>query len=198
MSSARELLRKVKQERLGQKRGLKASSQELKRQKTRDHKSFENLVRDQSRELAASDFNEKQSIEPPKDTRAVSALPENFFDESIAKNKELIEEEWNDFQNEIGIIEENAVEQEITLQQQQLLAEKDEENEIADNDLEPEVYDILYEEESKLGESRDLIRRLKQKRFETKKNNFSVKESSNLSNNDSDASLDEDTLLWGL
>ncbi|CAB39908.1 Schizosaccharomyces specific protein [Schizosaccharomyces pombe] len=198
MSSARELLRKVKQERLGQKRGLKASSQELKRQKTRDHKSFENLGRDQSRELAVSDFNEKQSTEPPKDTRAVSALPENFFDESIAKNKELIEEEWNDFQNEIGIIEENAVEQEITLQQQQLLAEKDEENEIADNDLEPEVYDILYEEESKLGESRDLIRRLKQKRFETKKNNFSVKESSNLSNNDSDASLDEDTLLWGL
>ncbi|EPX70973.1 mediator complex subunit Med9 [Schizosaccharomyces octosporus yFS286] len=208
MGDARELLQRIKQERTGVKRTRSESNQDNKKQKAlrnddNTKHSEDDFIPDRSSQARLNSSNDEMA----SGDRNKTSLPDDFFDESVPKNENLINEEWSFFQNEINDIEQQATQKESLLQEKELQKQSEasdlNEKEISnsrtlsdetDINLRPDDYDALYLDDSNRDyrEKLSLIKESFQNRQQE-----SSKPATNVSDEESEGSVIDDNSLWG-
>ncbi|WBW75409.1 Schizosaccharomyces specific protein [Schizosaccharomyces osmophilus] len=207
MGDARDLLQRIKQERAGVKRVRSDSIQENKKQKALPNDNNKKITKYEVSPDSISQARLKPSNDEIAKSQAKTSLPDDFFDESVPKNENLINEEWSFFQNEINGIEQQATQKESLLQEEELrkqseasdLKEKEPSNDQAlsdevDTNLHPDDYDALYLEDSNhdyRGKLSLIIKSFQNKQQE------SLESATNVYDEESEGSIIDDSSLWG-
>ncbi|EPY50619.1 mediator complex subunit Med9 [Schizosaccharomyces cryophilus OY26] len=208
MGDARDLLQKIKQERTGVKRTRSDSIQEKKKAKPSSNDSYEEISQLRIPREHISQKRLESSNDETIEKQSKSSLPDDFFDESIPRNENLINKEWVAFQDEINSIAQEATQKESLLQDEELkkhdeeayLKDKETSNGHAlfneeDTNLRPDDYDALYLEDS----NQDYKQKLSSiKESFQRKRNEPVESETNVSDEELEGSVIDDSSLWGI